>query len=134
MQERHRNRLLYFNEQAETTEKYVIPYIEQVFPLHEGVRVLEIGCGEGGNLKPFLDRGYHCTGIDLNKGQIENAKVFLADHPHLDRLTLVAEDIYKITPTEYDLIILRDVIEHIHNQEQFMAFLKRFIAPGRVLI
>lgn len=133
MQERHRNRLLYFNEQAETTEKYVIPYIEQVFPLHEGVRVLEIGCGEGGNLKPFLDRGYHCTGIDLNKGQIENAKVFLADHPHLDRLTLIAEDIYKITPTEYDLIILRDVIEHIHNQEQFMAFLKRFIAPGGVV-
>ena len=54
MQERHRNRLLYFNEQAETTEKYVIPYIEQVFPLHEGERVLEIGCGEGGKLKPLL--------------------------------------------------------------------------------
>ena len=96
MQERHKNRLLYFNEQVQTTEKYVIPYIEQVFPMREGLRVLEIGCGEGGNLKPFLDRGYSCTGIDQNKGQIENARVFMADHPHLDRLTLIAEDIYNI--------------------------------------
>lgn len=133
MQERHRNRLLYFHEQAETTEKYVIPYIEQVFPLREGLRVLEIGCGEGGNLKPFLDRGFHCTGIDLNKAQIENAKVFMADHPHLDKLTLIAEDIYNIEPAPFDLIILRDVIEHIHNQERFMGFLKRFIAPGGVV-
>ena len=57
MQERHRNRKLYFDEQVQTTERYVIPYIEAVYPLHEGLRVLEIGCGEGGNLKPFLDRG-----------------------------------------------------------------------------
>ena len=133
MQERHKNRLLYFNEQVQTTEKYVIPYIEQVFPMREGLRVLEIGCGEGGNLKPFLDRGYSCTGIDLNKGQIENARVFMADHPHLDRLTLIAEDIYNIQPEPYDLIILRDVIEHIHNQEKFMGFLKRFLAPGGVV-
>ena len=45
MQERHLNRLLYFNEQAQTTELYVIPYIQEVFPLHDGLRVLEIGCG-----------------------------------------------------------------------------------------
>lgn len=133
MQERHRNRLLYFNEQVTTTEKYVIPYIEQVFPLREGLRVLEIGCGEGGNLKPFLDRGYRCTGIDINKGQIENAKVFMAGHSHLDKLTLIADDIYNIAPEPFDLIILRDVIEHIHNQERFMGFLKQFMAPDGVV-
>lgn len=133
MQERHRNRLLYFNEQAQVTEKYVIPYIEQVFTLREGLRILEIGCGEGGNLKPFLDRGYYCTGVDLNVSQIENAKVFLGDHPHYDRLRLIADDIYNITPEPFDLIILRDVIEHIHNQERFMGFLKRFLAPDGVV-
>ena len=57
----------------------------------------------------------------------------MADHPHLDKLTLIAEDIYNIEPAPFDLIILRDVIEHIHNQERFMGFLKRFIAPGGVV-
>ena len=57
----------------------------------------------------------------------------MAGHPHLDRLTLIAEDIYKIQPEQYDLIILRDVIEHIHNQEMFMGFLKQFLAPRGVV-
>ena len=37
------------------------------------------------------------------------------------------------TPERYDIIILRDVIEHIHHQERFMAFLKMFINPGGVV-
>ncbi|MBQ7192549.1 MAG: class I SAM-dependent methyltransferase [Paludibacteraceae bacterium] len=130
MQERHRNRLLYFNEQALTTERYVIPFIEEVFPLRDGLRVLEIGCGEGGNLKPFIDRGFTCMGIDINSKQIENACTFFSEHPHKDRLTLLAQDIYDWTDhPQFDLIMLRDVIEHIHNQERFMSFLTTFLAP-----
>ncbi|MFN5621523.1 MAG: class I SAM-dependent methyltransferase, partial [Flavobacteriales bacterium] len=30
----------------------------------------------------------------------------------------------------FDIIIMRDVIEHIHDQEKFMGFVKRFMAPG----
>ncbi len=134
MQERHKNRLLYFNEQANTTKRYVIPFIESVCKLKPEMRILEIGCGEGGNLKPFLDEGYLCTGIDLNAAQIANARHFFAGHPHADKLTLIERDIYDITnPEHYDIIILRDVIEHIHNQERFMGFLKRFINNGGVV-
>lgn len=134
MQERHKNRLLYFNEQAITTKQYVIPFIESVCPLKPEMRILEIGCGEGGNLKPFLDEGYPCTGIDLNAAQIANARRFFAGHPHEEKLTLIERDIYDIeNPERYDIIMLRDVIEHIHNQERFMAFLKKFINPGGVV-
>lgn len=134
MQERHRNRLLYFEEQSETTERYVIPFIESVKPIDEGMSVLEIGCGEGGNLRPFLDRGMRCTGIDLNAGQIANARKFFAGHRYEDRLRLVLSDIYDIHDEErYDIIVLRDVIEHIHNQERFMCFLKGFLKPGGVV-
>lgn len=134
MQDRHKNRLLYFNEQATTTERYVIPFIEEVKPLHAGMRILEIGCGEGGNLKPFLDKGDCCTGIDINAAQIANARRFFSGHPHEDKLTLIEKDIYDIrTPEQYDIIMLRDVIEHIHNQEYFMSFLKRFINPDGVV-
>ena len=128
MQERHKNRLLYFNEQAVTTEKYVIPFIGQAVTVQADMNILEIGCGEGGNLKPFLDLGCRCTGIDLNTKQIENARAFFAEHPNNDRLTLLAEDIYDMPHKEkYDIIMLRDVIEHIHNQERFMHLLKDFM-------
>ena len=43
MQERHRNRKLYFDEQSYTTEKYVIPFIEK----WGGVSVGAVGSDTG---------------------------------------------------------------------------------------
>ncbi|MDD2622869.1 MAG: class I SAM-dependent methyltransferase [Bacteroidales bacterium] len=132
---RYVDRKLYFYEQTFTTNKYVIPYIQQFFPINENTKVLEIGCGEGGNLKPFLDKNCLCTGIDINEAQIENAKTFYEDHPNKQNIEFIASDIYKVDSKDrtYDLIMLRDVIEHIPHQEVFMQYVKHFLAPGGVL-
>lgn len=130
MHERYQNRAQYFNEQVYTTEKYVIPYIEDVIKINAGMVVAEIGCGEAGNLKPFLDLGCNCIGIDLEEVKIENGKKFFENHPNKNKLLLIAEDIYKVRPEtlpKFDLVIMRDTIEHIPNQKKFLAELKKFI-------
>ncbi|MFK7950669.1 MAG: class I SAM-dependent methyltransferase [Saprospiraceae bacterium] len=132
MQQRHKDRKQYFDEQVYTTEKYVIPFVNEFMPITKDMAILEIGCGEGGNMKPFLDIGCQVVGIDLNEGQIENAKVYFADHPNVNNLRLILRDIYKMKPNElgeFDLIIMRDVIEHIPNQEKFMGYVKQFLKP-----
>ena len=83
MQERHKNRKLYFDEQSYTTAKYVIPYISKFKKIDSNTKVLEIGCGEGGNLKPFVDMGCQCVGIDLNEQQIRNAEMYFTDNKQL---------------------------------------------------
>ncbi len=136
MQERHIDRKLYFDEQGRTTKQHVIPYISKFFNITSDTRVLEIGCGEGGNITPFLDLGCTVRGVDLNAQQIENAKTYFADHPNLHKLTLIAEDIYLIPEADiqtYDIIIMRDVIEHIHDQRKFMGFVKRFMTDKGLL-
>ncbi len=133
MQERHTNRKQYFDEQVKTTTKYVIPYLEDLVQFDSSLSVLEIGCGEAGNLKPFLDLGCRCVGIDILEGKIENGKKFYADHPNKNNLELIVEDIYDtITPEEFDIIISRDVIEHIPNQEAFMARCRDFLKPDGI--
>lgn len=135
MQERHSNRERYFQEQEYTTANYVIPFIREGFPLTEKTSVLEIGCGEGGNLKPFLDMGCQVTGIDISESKIGKAREFLNRSEHTNRLQLIADDIYNIMDPSLkaDLIMMRDVIEHIHDQQRFMGFLKRFLQPGGVV-
>ena len=97
MQETHKNRQQYFNEQCITTEKYVIPYIEEFMPITTETSVLEIGCGEGGNLMPFLDMGCkRVVGVDLSEGKIANANNFFADHQHKENIEFILEDIYNI--------------------------------------
>jgi SAM-dependent methyltransferase len=132
MQERHQNKDQYFAEQGLTTEKYVIPYLSGMAEVGPDLSVLEIGCAEAGNLKPFLDRGCKCTGIDISCGRIELAEEYFAGHPQRENLKLICEDIYKadLKGRTFDLIIMRDVIEHIPNQERFMGFAKKFLKPG----
>lgn len=138
MQERHNDRELYFREQYHVTEKHVLPYLRKVMTLDQSLIIAEIGCGEAGNLKPFLDMGCRAYGIDIAAHKIENAKRFYANHPQKQNLTLIAADIYDVDPIsmeKFDLIIMRDTIEHIPNQSLFLGNLKKFMAPGgKILI
>lgn len=130
MQKRHKNKSQYFDEQALTTQKFVVPFISNLVNLSSENTVLEIGCGEAGNLKPFVDMGCSCTGIDISCSRIKMAEEFYKDHVNRKNLTLICEDIYKVNPDrKYDVIIMRDVIEHIPDQEKFMGFVKAFLKP-----
>lgn len=133
MDERHTNRKLYFEEQGVTVKKYVLPFIEDVKDINENTSVLEIGCGEGGNLVPFLERGCkRIVGIDMAENKIENAKTYFASQKNHENITFISNDIYDINPEElgqFDIIITRDVLEHIHGQERFMQFVKKFLKP-----
>lgn len=133
MQERHIHRDRYFEEQAYTSKNYVIPFIEEVMKLEPGIEVLEIGCGEGGNLRPFLDKGLKATGVDILESKINNARKIYQNYPGRDNLTLECNDIYDVGDrfdNKYDIIIMRDVLEHIHDQDRFMHYVKRFLKPG----
>lgn len=137
MQERHTDRELYFKEQYLVTERHILPYLSKVMPLSKSMTIAEIGCGEAGNLKPFLEMGCRVCGIDIAPNKIENAKRFYAQHPQKNNLTLIAADIYDVEPEsieKFDLIIMRDTIEHIPNQELFLSNLKNFLSPGGKLL
>jgi len=132
MQKRHQNKKAYFEEQIHTTRNYVIPFIENFLQLDSSCKLLEVGCGEGGNLIPFLDKGCLVTGVDISISKISNADTFLKTHPGARHLALLAQDIYdtsEILHQDFDLIIMRDVIEHIHDQDRFMGYIKRFLKP-----
>ncbi|MFT5969763.1 MAG: SAM-dependent methyltransferase [Flavobacteriales bacterium] len=130
MQERHSNQQQYFNEQITTTKKFVVPFISTIRNVESGQRILEIGCGESGNLMPFLDLGCVCVGVDLSSGKIKKGKEFFKGHAFEQNLTLIVQDIYKVKELEggpFDVIMMRDVIEHIPNQEYFMDYVKGFL-------
>ncbi len=135
MHERHTDRRLYFREQSETTRKHVLPFISSVRPVTAATRVLEIGCGEGGNLLPLLEAGCsEITGIDLSESKIANARSFFSEIPGGSRIRFIASDIYDCGSAGlFDLVMMRDVLEHIHDQERFIGFVKRLLAPGGLL-
>lgn len=131
MQDRHLNRRKYFKEQEITVENYVLPFLREVKNINENTSVLEIGCGEGGNLVPFLKIGCkRIVGIDMSKEKIENTNIFFDKMENRDNIEFICDNIYNIKAEDigqFDIIITRDVLEHIHGQEKFMNFVKSFM-------
>ena len=137
MFEFHADRKRYFDIQVLNAEKYVLPFIEKEYSIEPGKRVLEIGAGEGGVLKAFVNRG--CTGVavELDKNRVADGRKWLAKDIEEDRLRFFVNDIY-LTNIEtlggpFDIIVLKDVIEHIHNQEKLISWLRGFLKPGGII-
>ena len=131
MQDRHFDRSKYFKEQEVTTEKYVLPFIQEIKEINEETSVLEIGCGEGGNLMPFFAKGCkRVVGIDMSKGKIENASKFFEKNIGNNNVEFICDDIYNLNVQDigqFDIVIARDVLEHIYDQDRFMSLVKSFM-------
>ena len=125
-----RDRKQYFDQLAATSRKYYIPYLSEYMKIGEGVNVLEIGCGEGGNLLPFAQAGCSVLGVDLSEDKIMAAEQFFAGAGVQGRF--LASDIFAVKELEgqFDLILCHDVIEHIGDKEEFMRRVRAYLKPG----
>lgn len=133
MQERQKDRTRYFRELAETSERYFMPYIGRFRPIEPGLRVLEIGCGDGGNLLPFARHGCRVLGVDMAASRIDVARAqFQAAGAEGE---FIASDIFKLTEFRhrFDLILCHDVIEHIGDKALFLRNIKDYLAPDGLL-
>ncbi len=117
------------------TVGHIIPFILDQKALAPGSRILEIGCGEAGVLQAFTDLGHTCVGIELEESRLEFARAFMAKELAEGQVSFLNKDIYDVNVQDdlgegFDLILLKDVIEHIPDQARFMPQLHRFLKPG----
>lgn len=129
MQKRHTDRYRYFREETATTEKYFIPYLSEFMDVGD-ISVLEVGCGEGGNLLPFARRGCRVVGVDLSEQRVRQAESFFSRECAAG--TFVCDDVmhYRGDGRLFDLIVCHDVVEHIPEKGKMLLALKRLLAPG----
>ena len=93
MQQRHHNRLQYFQEQSNTSRDFYVSYVSRFISVTADTKVLELGCGDGGNLLPFASLGCSVRTLqtsyravygttvqaDIVALRVERAKALLAD-------------------------------------------------------
>jgi 2-polyprenyl-3-methyl-5-hydroxy-6-metoxy-1,4-benzoquinol methylase len=85
--------------------------------------ILEIGCGAGGILQYFEERGYETQGIDLGDEYIQFGK----QNYNLDLYSTTLKNIeLKKKP---DIIIYSHVLEHLLNLEEELKLIKEISHP-----
>jgi SAM-dependent methyltransferase len=95
-------------------------------------QVLEIGCGEGGNIANALHTraaGGRVIGVDLFERKVQFAKRIgvQASFVCADALRLPFRD------STFDLILCRDVLHHLSDRERAVSELRRACRPGGVV-
>ncbi|MDR2816982.1 MAG: class I SAM-dependent methyltransferase [Proteiniphilum sp.] len=135
MQERHLDRLRYFTELADTSREFYIDYVRKYYTINDGCNVLEVGCGEGGNLLPFAEIGCNVTGIDRSEQRIAEAKSFYESMNI--KAKFVSIDFFELDNAnggeKYDIVLVHDVIEHIRRKDEFLKHLQQFVANSGII-
>jgi len=131
------NKPKYFEIQYLNSKSSIIPFLKGIYEPKKGDKILEIGSAEGGVLKAFTDLECICTGIELSPKRVELAIGFMKDEIENGLINFRSDNIYDVNPNDlphqFNLIILKDVIEHIHDQEKFMAKVGEFLTEDGII-
>jgi len=129
----------YWNYQYDLTEKHIIPLLKGWGFNPRGKKILDIGCAEGGVMAALADQGAICQGVEISPGRVRLGEV-LCNEDKKRNLKFILGDILENSTLEgisdnYDLILLRDVIEHIGNKIQLLTKVRELLKlDGKVLI
>ena len=95
-------------------------------------KILEIGCAEAGLLKFYNSKGAECSGLELSDVRFKNAKLLNKENKiHLFQANICNPSTYKEhVVSKYDLIIIRDVIEHINDKKTALINIYSILKPG----
>jgi len=112
------------------SHQYLLPVILELCPrLGSGVRVLDVGCGNGTMAGEFLKRGCTVVGIDLSRAGIGVAKrLFPAG-----RFEIQAADdqlLGRLNEAPFDIVISTEVIEHLYDPNSYARGCFTAVKPG----
>ena len=106
---------IHFNEQKQFTNSYILPYFEAHLPEFRNMKILEVGCAEAGFLDVLYEMKIEATGLELEQGRVDIA---LKNSPNLNVMVgdITDDKIVEKIGKSFDLILMRDVIEHIPDR------------------
>jgi SAM-dependent methyltransferase len=97
-----------------------------VTPVRTPQTVLEVGCGAGGILSVFRDKGCNVLGVDYDESYLEVARS--------KKIPVLQGSIEQIGSTHtFDLIILSHVLEHLVDPLKILGELRTLLTPAGIL-
>ena len=99
-----------------------------------GARVVDVGCGQGAFALRMADEGYAITGLDVVPPTEQPAGAAL-DYHQVDLFEPAAREAFaQAHRGAFDVVVLLEVIEHVRNPWETLAFAHELLTPGGLLL
>lgn len=102
----------------------------RLIPKTPGLKVLEVGCGEGQFGRRLKEHGQIVYGIEINPSAAKVAEAVL-DHVYVGN---VEEYEFNVRDEFFDIIIFGDVLEHLIDPWGLLSKIKRYLAKDGIII
>jgi len=117
----------------------LIPWLETLNALPNNAAVCEIGCAEGGVLDAFVERGTSfALGTDIMAPLLEQISGPIAEKLGLEvtfaHHDVIYDEIPEVWRERFDVVLLRDVIEHLDDAGIALRNISRIMKPGGVIL
>jgi SAM-dependent methyltransferase len=99
-------------------------------PARPGLKVLEIGCGPGANLREVYPEGAELSAVEPDRGNAELAGRESRAHVLTGTAEALPDAVRNAT---FDLICLFDVLEHLEDDGAAVRELSKLLRPGGIL-
>ncbi|MGZ5071970.1 MAG: class I SAM-dependent methyltransferase [Usitatibacter sp.] len=99
----------------------------------EGRRVLDVACGEGYGSALLARNAQHVTGVDISAEAVAHAQAAYAGLANA-RFVAAPCTAIPLPDASVDVAVSFETIEHIGEQEEFLAELARVLTPEGVLV
>ena len=108
-------------------------WISEHFPAKKGLRVLDIGCGNGALLEALQDRIGSGVGVDSSKAMLHYAEPRKEKYPHLNFLPIDGPEL-PFSDNSFDVVLSLLSFRYL-DWDPMMKEINRVLAPGgRLLI
>ena len=120
---REEGRHWWFRGRRRILESFVAALTEPAAP-HGSWRILDVGCGTGGNLA-MLERFGAVDGVDASAAAVAHCRV-----RGVTRVTQARAEALPYADGSYDLVTALDVVEHLDDDVSALQEMHRVLRPG----
>lgn len=116
-----------------TKKRVIWPTLEELLPVVDGKRVLDVGCGDGYYAAELADRGADVLGVDVSEEMVRVARDRHGEAIDVRRAD-VTEGLEFVDDGGFDLILCQHVFSHLPSLEAPLAEFARVLRPDGVLV
>ncbi|MDD4052570.1 MAG: class I SAM-dependent methyltransferase [candidate division Zixibacteria bacterium] len=106
----------------------------KLLDLNPESRMLDFGCGRGALACELARRGYRVTACDIDGRKLGQLPEPCGPYPIATVLLTAGAPTLPFRDREFDVIVCREVLEHIPDYARTLAELRRALKPGGILL